>query len=350
MPSFSSPGQPFFPGGSNPLAARRHMAERRSSVLHPSCCMWNAIGDFWWVKRWLCRWFLQDVAVVEHVEFHEFPADSDSPMTEGTKWPSLQPARTKAPPEGTHPKIDRSDPGGRRKRGPFHGEFFAGHTAGWWQVIQMVPFCSSLKTNHQSAGQVNSIKFLENAKSFYQTSGFASEVLDGKVARNGFVWKCCVPLHPMVLLIIVPTIHGYFIGGINPTFSDKPKSFSQSLPFQGEFPVWDQFFTSQQSPAPSVKAEILDASHWIKLQSWCLWLTSEFMTCCKCILCIICIICICTSCIYIYIYIYIYTYNVYWGGPTQGVQKTMPFPLLEAGMLQQELLECEGAVRLWSRH
>ena len=36
--------------------------------------------------------------------------------------------------------------------------------------------------------------------------------------------------------------------------------------------------------------------------------------------------------------------------PHPGVQKTMPFPLLEAGMLQQELLECEGAVRLWSRH
>jgi len=31
-----------------------------------------------------------------------------------------------------------------------------------------------------------------------------------------------VPLNPMVLLIIIPIIYGYFIGNINPTFSDKP--------------------------------------------------------------------------------------------------------------------------------
>ena len=32
-----------------------------------------------------------------------------------------------------------------------------------------------------------------------------------------------VPLNPMVLLIIIPFLNGYFIGNINPTFSDKPK-------------------------------------------------------------------------------------------------------------------------------
>ena len=32
-----------------------------------------------------------------------------------------------------------------------------------------------------------------------------------------------VPLNPMVLLIIIPMKNGYFIGNINPTFSDKPK-------------------------------------------------------------------------------------------------------------------------------
>ena len=37
----------------------------------------------------------------------------------------------------------------------------------------------------------------------------------------GCVWKCCVPLNPMVLLIIIPMKNGYFIGNINPTFSDK---------------------------------------------------------------------------------------------------------------------------------
>ena len=31
-----------------------------------------------------------------------------------------------------------------------------------------------------------------------------------------------VPLNPMVLLIIIPMTNGYFIGNINPTFSDKP--------------------------------------------------------------------------------------------------------------------------------
>ena len=28
---------------------------------------------------------------------------------------------------------------------------------------------------------------------------------DFQLWPNGFVWKCCVPLHPMVLLIIIPT-------------------------------------------------------------------------------------------------------------------------------------------------
>ena len=30
------------------------------------------------------------------------------------------------------------------------------------------------------------------------------------------------PIYPMVLLIIIPFLNGYFIGNINPTFSDKP--------------------------------------------------------------------------------------------------------------------------------
>ena len=40
------------------------------------------------------------------------------------------------------------------------------------------------------------------------------------------IWVClkmlCSPLYPMVLLIIIPMKNGYFIGNINPTFSDKP--------------------------------------------------------------------------------------------------------------------------------
>ena len=38
-----------------------------------------------------------------------------------------------------------------------------------------------------------------------------------------------VPLNPMVLLIIIPMKNGYFIGNINPTFSDKPISIGFSL-------------------------------------------------------------------------------------------------------------------------
>ena len=39
---------------------------------------------------------------------------------------------------------------------------------------------------------------------------------------HGCVWKWLVPLKPMVLLIIIPFLNGYFIGNINSTFSDKP--------------------------------------------------------------------------------------------------------------------------------
>ena len=40
-----------------------------------------------------------------------------------------------------------------------------------------------------------------------------------------------VPLNPMVLLIIIPFLNGYFIGKINPTFSHKPIYFiSPRLP------------------------------------------------------------------------------------------------------------------------
>ena len=48
--------------------------------------------------------------------------------------------------------------------------------------------------------------------------------------QNQFFWfkitlgvsENTVPLNPMVLLIIIPFLNGYFIGNINPTFSDKP--------------------------------------------------------------------------------------------------------------------------------
>ena len=49
-----------------------------------------------------------------------------------------------------------------------------------------------------------------------------------------------VPLHPMVLLIIIPTINGYFIGGI-PHFQTYPdgEMFLKVYPGSSEgFPSW----------------------------------------------------------------------------------------------------------------
>ena len=47
--------------------------------------------------------------------------------------------------------------------------------------------------------------------------------------NHGCVWKWLVPLNPMVLLIIIPMKNGYFIGNINPTFSDKPRRCSLGM-------------------------------------------------------------------------------------------------------------------------
>ena len=44
-----------------------------------------------------------------------------------------------------------------------------------------------------------------------------------------------VPLNPMVLLIIIPFLNGYFIGNINPTFSDKPTSCHFNLQGSQDF-------------------------------------------------------------------------------------------------------------------
>ena len=39
----------------------------------------------------------------------------------------------------------------------------------------------------------------------------------------------CTPLYPMVLLIRQSLLNGYFIGNINPTFSDKPTFHTASI-------------------------------------------------------------------------------------------------------------------------
>ena len=47
-----------------------------------------------------------------------------------------------------------------------------------------------------------------------------------RLGKLSVMWAClkmlCTPFYPMVLLIIIPFLNGYFIGKINPTFSDKP--------------------------------------------------------------------------------------------------------------------------------
>ena len=45
-----------------------------------------------------------------------------------------------------------------------------------------------------------------------------------------------LPLNPMVLLIIIPFLNGYFIGNINPTFSDKPLFHTAHLEAEPEKP------------------------------------------------------------------------------------------------------------------
>ena len=56
------------------------------------------------------------------------------------------------------------------------------------------------------------------------------------------MWVClkmsCTPLYPMVLLIIIPFLNGYFIGNINPTFSDKPMSVSFEVTYPQETGRW----------------------------------------------------------------------------------------------------------------
>ena len=72
----------------------------------------------------------------------------------------------------------------------------------------------------------------------------------------GCVWKWLVPLNPMVLLITIPMKNGYFIGNINPTFSDKP--ISQILGCH----IWVQ-------PNPAEKRCLFERPRWkLKILSW----------------------------------------------------------------------------------
>ena len=60
----------------------------------------------------------------------------------------------------------------------------------------------------------------------FRQDGAATKRPQCQQGGDGSMWVClkmlCTPLYPMVLLIILPFLNGYFIGNIKPTFSDKP--------------------------------------------------------------------------------------------------------------------------------
>ena len=78
---------------------------------------------------------------------------------------------------------------------------------------------------------------------------------DDDLCLTGCVWKCCVPLHPMVLLIIIPMKNGYFIGGI-PHFQTYPTEFLQ---LQRIFHILVFFLVQDVAEYQSLKDFILEA-------------------------------------------------------------------------------------------
>ena len=104
-----------------------------------------------------------------------------------------------------------------------------------------------------------------------------------KCHKHGHIWVClkmlCTPLYPMVtVMIIIPMKNGYFIGNINPTFSDKPiwtHNDSQLSPWglQGQS---DQLWQSKPSK-PKLGLTGLDVS-WVRkhdqsqIKCWGSWM------------------------------------------------------------------------------
>ena len=52
--------------------------------------------------------------------------------------------------------------------------------------------------------------------------GFLVQMFPPVGQKMGLSENVVYPIFPMVLLIIIPFLNGYFIGNINPTFSDTP--------------------------------------------------------------------------------------------------------------------------------
>ena len=76
-----------------------------------------------------------------------------------------------------------------------------------------------------------------------------------------------VPLNPMVLLIIIPMKNGYFIGKINPTFSDKPICLDPEC--------CKVSHSDLLMPAPACRVTIAPDSHGFLATCWCRGWTSR---------------------------------------------------------------------------
>ena len=59
-------------------------------------------------------------------------------------------------------------------------------------------------------------------RSFRLKNELSSREIEIQQIEHVGVSENSLSLNPMVLLIIIPMKNGYFIGNINPTFSDKP--------------------------------------------------------------------------------------------------------------------------------
>ena len=93
-----------------------------------------------------------------------------------------------------------------------------------FQLQEKHAFLSATKMLHSGnkvLSRPSSIRTVEDCfvLGFFFNFSFA---LVGTCCEMG-VSENSVPLNPMVLLILIPIKNGYFIGNINPTFSDNPK-------------------------------------------------------------------------------------------------------------------------------
>ena len=104
----------------------------------------------------------------------------------------------------------------------------------WWTLDEHNPLCESLAPGGiLRPGDWEALANERFAEAKVTQDGGETTVgamIQYKQNPIGFVWKCCVALNPMVLLIIIPMKNGNFIGKINPTFSDKPKHPATSSP------------------------------------------------------------------------------------------------------------------------